>query len=244
VWGEIQRFRAMGHKEPLGVLAAMLALCVRCEEQAMFAEVLNHARAVLERAPPARLVDMATGILEKAVDRMEEAELLAVQEADEGRDAADRGVYQHGAFGRRVQRRLADDPHFRRAVFGLGLSVEEEERRLRYFDRAPDMSETYDFRRLQLEMDGDKGGRTDVEDEIEGEGLAADGVEDAASGIDGSLESDLMRDAEGGVDVEEVETPRGGEARATQDAAEQEQQHFGMSPMETEGPLVDPRAKP
>jgi hypothetical protein len=231
VWDEIRKFREAGHKEPVGILAAVLALCVQCGKEDMFAEILRYANSQHRFLAQQTLVEMATGVLDRAIDRMDEEQLLALQMQDEdegagGAEEAERGVYNHEPFQSRVQRRLDDDPVFRRAVFGFagdggGGSAEAE---YRWFDRLQERDEEYRYRSLRVGDVENSEEQEIAEDELEG-GSVEDGGGRGSSHDDAEGEHDLLKDAEGGVDVEEVER----------------RQHFGDSPVEVDGPLTGAR---
>lgn len=201
VWSEIKSFRAMGHQEPLGILAAMLALCVQCKQEDMFAEVLTYTMNGRPKLRQETLIEMATGTLNRAVERMDEDELAAAQVTD-GDDEADRSVYHYTDFEAKLRRRLVDDPHFRRAVLGFQADVQDRESKFRYFDEAPDRPDTYDFRSLRSDAMQERLGFSDHD----AEPMHDDGEFDRSSASD----RDLLRDAEGGDDLEDIDLVKGG----------------------------------
>jgi hypothetical protein len=135
VWEEVTQFRKAGHAEPVMVMAAMLALCVQCQQGEMFASVLAYANSTpqVREKRDLNFVQMATDILERAVESMDDESVLAMgiemsregQGEGGGHEDAEmrRGVHEHRVSERHVKRRLADDAHFRRAAFGFGERV-------------------------------------------------------------------------------------------------------------------------
>ena len=228
VWSEIKAFRAAGHEEPGGILAAMLALCVQCQQQAMFAEVLKYATEQLKHLTQDDLLKMATAALNRAVDRMDEDELLAAQTETGVGAAGDRGVYESRGFEKRVYRRLTDDSAFRRAVLGLGAGVRARIYERKFFDhQSGDNGDNYDFRSIRLQ--------SDQLDEVEKTYASATHEVRDGQGYNNNnstvAQPDLLREAEGGYDVKETEAvPSRNRRRASHESSER----FSDSTMDLE----------
>jgi hypothetical protein len=222
VWEEIKAFRAAGHAEPIRILATMLALCVQCQRTEMFAEVLEYSTGQLKNINAPAFVDIATEILERAVERIDDDDLFAMTNDHDETGADDAGQETRTAE-RTVRRRLKDDPTFRLALFGFGSHVraveDTKERNARYLD-LESMGEDYRYRSLKI------GGRA-FEPDDENEILEATEV-DQPSRFDKSDQQDLLSQARGGDDMEESEASTMADLHISGDKGE----GFGSFPMD------------
>jgi hypothetical protein len=218
VWSEIKAFWKAGHEEPIRILAAMLALCVQCQEKEMFAEVLTYSTGRLKSISQPAFIDIATDILNRAVEKMDEEELLALEEQGAAEGAREERVPSlHSA-----KLRLENDPAFKYAVFGLGHAAmeagEAKETDRRYLDDL-EVGERYENREQEL-------GQRDTEPVgVNGILQGLDETSLSRNPVDGE-EQNLLRQAEGGsdVDLEDTESNMGEAANAGLG--------FGSSPMD------------
>ncbi|KIW06580.1 uncharacterized protein PV09_02299 [Verruconis gallopava] len=197
VWDEIKAFRAAGYEEPVRILAAMLALCVQCEQEQMFNDVLEYSAKQLRNISKAAFVDIATEILERAVDKMNDDELAALESRFTKGKSVER-LHEQRAFEASIRRRLKDDPVFKRAVFGFGYDVLSEEHRRKKPQRESEHNPQGIGRKLDEQQK-----IVDVEDM--NEVLLAEEENDVTRpGKD--TKHNLLQDAEGGIDVDEDNT--------------------------------------